>query len=295
MPNRMFDKLINIKIENFKKDFSNLTKDLFYDPDKKDFIHRAEYGFYREKIIREFLRFSIPRSLDLSSGFIVSSENLVSTQCDVVIYDPNYTPFFTDGDRQSFFPVELVFSVCEVKSDLTRAELGASLKKLAEIKKIGRSLTQPELISRINNDNKREYEKQSPMHHFTTILICNKFDFDITTKNGHNIDNQISELYGSDIDRQDWHNIILSIQDGMFYYAKQNQDQYGPAMQLSYPTVHHKKDGLLKFRSCFLKPEDNLHIKVFISEMYRLMLFKETIYPEILKYLSKITTDRILL
>lgn len=43
----------------------------------------------------------------------MNSENKISTQCDIIIYDINHKT-----ENQKFFPIETVIAVGEIKSDL---------------------------------------------------------------------------------------------------------------------------------------------------------------------------------
>ncbi len=84
MSNKVFDSLLKEKINHFKSAFSSTSKDIFYNEKTKRIYHAGEYGTYRETIVRDFLKFIIPRRLDISTGFLMTSMDDISTQCDVV-------------------------------------------------------------------------------------------------------------------------------------------------------------------------------------------------------------------
>ncbi len=129
MANQIFDSLLIEKIDQFKSSFSNISKEVFYDEEKKRIFHTGEYGTYRESIVRDFLQFIIPRGLDISTGFLMTSLDDVSTQCDVVIFDSKMTPIYEEGERQRFFPIESTHGIGEVKSTLSKTEFKKALEE----------------------------------------------------------------------------------------------------------------------------------------------------------------------
>lgn len=43
--------------------------------------------------------------MDVSDGFIITSKNSISTQCDIIIYNSNTVPLISDGIAR-MFPIE---------------------------------------------------------------------------------------------------------------------------------------------------------------------------------------------
>ena len=136
MSNKIFEELFSEKIEIFKNSYTNISKNLFYDEVSNKIIHNGEYGTYREAVTREFLRPFIPNNLDISTGFLINTCDEVSTQCDIVIYEPKMTPLVQTSELQRFFPVESVASIGEIKSNLKKHELKAAINKLASNKSL---------------------------------------------------------------------------------------------------------------------------------------------------------------
>ena len=66
--------------------------------------------------------------------YLVNSDNEKSTQCDIVIYDPNAMPVVQNDQKQRFFLVEAVASLGEVKSQQSKFELKKTLNKLQKVK-----------------------------------------------------------------------------------------------------------------------------------------------------------------
>ena len=91
MSSKIFESLLKEKIDIFRSSFSATAKDFFYDEKKKRIFHNCEFGTYRETIVRDFLKFIVPGALDISTGFLISSLDDISTQCDIVIFDSKMT------------------------------------------------------------------------------------------------------------------------------------------------------------------------------------------------------------
>jgi len=136
MSNKYLNTIINKEIINFIDTYSNWSPLLFKDG-QNTLIHSGEYGLYREKLIREFLKNITPGQYKIGEGFIVNSKssNSVSTQCDIIIYDDSFTPFTNDG-YANFFPIETIVGIGEVKSDLSLTDLKEALVKLARNKEL---------------------------------------------------------------------------------------------------------------------------------------------------------------
>ena len=134
MPNFIFDSLIEEKIEIFKNQFANTSKQVFFDPDNKKLIHPGEFGLYREVIVKNFIKFLIPQIVTMDNGFLITPKDNVSTQCDIIIYYKNVTPLIESSELQKFFPIETVIGVGEVKSTLSKKQFKEALNKLADVK-----------------------------------------------------------------------------------------------------------------------------------------------------------------
>ncbi len=143
MSNQLFQALVKSKIDNLKSAYQT-SKDIFWDKEKKQLIHPGEYGEYREKAVIELLDYFIPQNLKISEGFVISSDGSVSTQCDIIIYDPNSCPKISDSNHQKFFPVECVVAIGEVKSEIkTKIDLIKILKKLSGVKRLKEFVPHP--------------------------------------------------------------------------------------------------------------------------------------------------------
>ena len=92
MASEVFLALLREQVDVFRAAFSTTATEVFFDTATGRLRHTGEYGTFRESIVRDFLKFLVPRSLDMSTGFVITSTDLVSTQCDVVVFDSRSTP-----------------------------------------------------------------------------------------------------------------------------------------------------------------------------------------------------------
>lgn len=97
--------------------------------------HNYESGLYREALLRDFLRELLPKSLEVSSGFIYGFERVpTSGQIDVLVWDAaRYSPVYRTPDFV-IVPPESVVCAISVKSDLrsSRTVKGA-MRNLASV------------------------------------------------------------------------------------------------------------------------------------------------------------------
>lgn len=272
MGNKVFVNLIESEIKKFNSAFAEDSYNLFYDESKKQLIHAGEYGTYREIVCKQFLRYFIPGNLAISSGFIMTPKNEISTQCDIIIYDPYNTPLIQTDERQKFFPVETLAAVGEIKSSMSKAGLIDALKKLSATKKLRESMVQP--CTTIKKKIPGNYDPNVCYDQLFTFLICKNLNFNI-----NDLPNVIIEAYNS-ISIQYRHNLILSLDDGVFFYG--NGDK-----TFCWPTFK-SKDGKQTVPSYWDKDEKDsyLHYKIFAQQLFMGMTDASIFYPEMINYLN---------
>ncbi len=198
MASEKFRNIIKQKIDIFASTFGDDADTLF----KTDgnLIHPGEYGMYRERCTKELLKCVCDRSIAISDGFIISSEDNISKQCDIIMYQSDTMPVIDNGIA-NFFPVEIVKGIGEVKSNLKKSELKKTLVKLANNKKMfleRKGAQEPKLCLEEKDE-------------IISFLICNKLDFRIE-------DLDFDDIYQDVPDLKFRHNMILSLQDGLFVY-----------------------------------------------------------------------------
>ena len=200
MSNDIYINLLNRKIDNFVKIFSN-DSNIIFKNDNKKLIHPGEYGKYRERACKEVLKFILKDDVEISDGFLITANNNISTQCDIIIYNISTVQLISDNIAR-MFPIEDVRVIGEIKSNLSKKDFQEALIKLSRNK-----MLQDE---RKNTIIKKKFQDET-YNTLPTFLICNKLEFDYDKIN-------LEDIY-KDIPRKYWHNAILSIEDGFISYA----------------------------------------------------------------------------
>lgn len=98
--------------------------------------HMPSEGDYYESLIKEHFRNTLPKSMSVSTGFIISklpqpnNIKLISSQLDIIIWDShNYSPFFADGDFVVIAP-EACIGVIEITKSLSKNKIKQDLEKI---------------------------------------------------------------------------------------------------------------------------------------------------------------------
>lgn len=94
--------------------------------------HNLSRGVIGEEILRDYLRSIIPKRFCVSQGFIISNNGL-SRQCDIVIYDNSITcPLYSFGNIE-VIPIEGVKAVIEVKTSINKKGFISVLQSFREL------------------------------------------------------------------------------------------------------------------------------------------------------------------
>lgn len=271
MTSKIFDSLLKEKIDIFKSSFSSTAREVFYDEKKGRIFHNGEFGTYRESVVRDFLKFVVPGTFDISTGFLITCLDDISTQCDIVIYDAQMTPIYEGGDKQRFFPVETVHAIGEVKSVLSKSKFKEALNKLARNKSLSERLYERASILK-KVDDAPYNPAEDPRDLIPSFLICQKFDFDIKKVN-------FDDLYDSDIDFRHRHNFIISLDDGLIAYFDEDRK-----------TCPYTGFSGEKYKLRYIEPHNNpyVHFMIFSSFMFLVTTKKTLFYPEISKYMGSL-------
>lgn len=207
MANKIFQTIVNRKIENFILSFIEDAASIYYNDNEGRIFHPGEYGMYRERTLKTLLELFVPKDLKIGDGFIITSNDKRSTQCDIVIYDASDLPFLTNGISQ-YFPIESVLAIGEVKSVLTKSQLKEALIKLARNKQLQEH--RGELIKKCSDNRRLEHDQT------ITFLVCSKLKGEISELD-------FDEIYEG-IDRKYWHNCILFVEQGLVFYLATVKD-----------------------------------------------------------------------
>lgn len=195
MGSDIFKAMIRRKIDTFIGLFVQDSNVLFKTDNR--LFHPLEYGMYKEQAFKEILKFTVSGDLSISDGFIITSKNNVSTQCDLLVYRPKI-PLIQEN-LAKFFPIESVSGIVEIKSNMNKKNFISALRKLAANKKLMDD--RENTLTGVYNEERQ---------HIFSVIVCNKFEFDYSQIH-------FEEIYEG-IERKYWHNAILSINDGLFVY-----------------------------------------------------------------------------
>lgn len=271
--NNIFDKLIKSRIEQFKDDYVNLSRQIFVNKEGT-LIHPGEFGMYREKIIRELLAPFLPTRLAIGSGFIITAANNISTQCDIIIYDREHTPVIENGE-QRFFPVECVVGVIEVKSKLTKSTLKEALIKLAAIKNLRNDIGNNPYIFKDYRGGGSFNARSNVRDQMATFLICESIDIDIEKE----IDTLFTNIYEG-VDKSLFHNMILDLNGGCFLYYDGDKPMYHAYYDYIEPSF--KNECIFPHELGYSKE----HILLFLNYFYMIISSISVMDIEITKYLG---------
>ena len=100
--------------------------------------HSLSTGEAREFVLKELLRQYLPAKLGIEKGIIISSaENeSPSKQIDIIIYDKLNTPTLYNAENLRIFPIEGVYAVIEVKSNLNSKTLNEAIENIRSVKRM---------------------------------------------------------------------------------------------------------------------------------------------------------------
>jgi len=93
-------------------------------------------GESREDVLRDFLKKYLPKKYSVGKGIVFNSIGESSRELDIVIYDNLECPLLYNENNVQFFPIEGIYAVVEVKSNLGREELKDAVGKVESIKKL---------------------------------------------------------------------------------------------------------------------------------------------------------------
>lgn len=163
--------------------------------------HPGERGKSRENAVIEFLKKYLPANLGVGTGFVIAANGEVSRQQDIVIFDAQKCPTLYGSDDTQVFPVEGVYAVIEVKSNLDSLELNDCIEKILSVKNLPKIALFPEqgdirtTISLFGNTY-THFPVIGYVFSFDSIELenlCNQLRNQITTRN-LNIDKRIDAI-----------------------------------------------------------------------------------------------------
>jgi len=132
---------------NLEGIFKSINKKMLLDFDEisSEIKHRGSKGRVREfEIVNEYLSKYIPGNIGVANGELISKDDQVSSEVDIVLFEKNSTPYLLKKEGYQVFPIECVYGMIEVKSQLDKNQLEDSFKKIHKIKKMPKSAYEPQ-------------------------------------------------------------------------------------------------------------------------------------------------------
>jgi hypothetical protein len=113
--------------------------------------HHLSAGENREDLVKKFLQSHLPERFGVSSGIIVSPEGAFSNQADLVVVDKfNNSPIYPNY-KNKLWPVEAVYALIEVKTNLSPSNLSDAIAKGQRFKKLKRNFCNAGQMQRISD------------------------------------------------------------------------------------------------------------------------------------------------
>lgn len=180
--------------------------------------HPLEVGLARERLLIDFLSRLIPERFGIGSGFVINSAGVRSKQIDIIIYDKIISPVFRLPGGVSFYPVECVVAVGEVKTTLSSKEtLFQALDKIKSVLE----------IDRFSGGKNKEVSVHGAHGHFSMELDDNGnpplsgriFGF-LFSSNSLTVNSLLSytKEYIEPLERKLWPNVIASFNEFLIGY-----------------------------------------------------------------------------
>ncbi|WP_313961451.1 DUF6602 domain-containing protein [uncultured Parvimonas sp.] len=104
-------------IRDIKENYLKMERELVTQLNYNVTNHDLTAGTYREEIWADFFRRIVPKKFNIArSVFIIDSNENISKEVDIAIYDEQYTPYIFNYGLIKFIPIEAVAAVVQCKS-----------------------------------------------------------------------------------------------------------------------------------------------------------------------------------
>ena len=113
------EKIIPDIITNYQQLESSIVEQLYM----KHALHGTTIGTEREEVWSQVFEAILPKKFVIErSVFIIDSQENVSHEVDLAIFDETYTPYIFRYGRIKFIPIEAVAAIVECKSQNIKTE-----------------------------------------------------------------------------------------------------------------------------------------------------------------------------
>lgn len=129
-------KKINIRDLFYDMQLQMITK---FNTNRRGISHPGAKGDASELSWIQWLKDYLPKRYCVDKAFVIDSENNISDQIDVVIYDQQYTPFVFNQDSIIYIPAESIYAIFEVKQELNKEYILYAGEKAESVRNLTRT------------------------------------------------------------------------------------------------------------------------------------------------------------
>lgn len=102
--------------------------------------HSLEEGLSNEEVIRSVLGQVLPKRYGIGKGKVANALGTLSKHCDIIIYDSLNCPnLYLDNHMNQVLPIEGVYAIIEVKTQLTKSKIKESFDNAESVKNLLKS------------------------------------------------------------------------------------------------------------------------------------------------------------
>jgi hypothetical protein len=147
-----------MKTTDLKKIFYNLQNQMIatLHASRTVIDHPGAKGDASELKWIEWIETYLPKRYKVGKAFIVDSQNQISDQIDLVIYDQQYSPFVFFDKGTAYIPAESVYAVFEVKQNLSKENIKYAGEKFKSVRSLHRTSAD---IYHLGGKGKKEHFK----------------------------------------------------------------------------------------------------------------------------------------
>lgn len=106
---------------------------------RKVLVHPVAKGDASEAVWLNLFKKYLPQRYQVDKAFIVDSNECVSDQIDVVIFDRQYTPFIFHYNGNIMLPAESVYAVFETKQICNSRNIKYAQEKISSVRQLHRT------------------------------------------------------------------------------------------------------------------------------------------------------------
>jgi hypothetical protein len=153
-------------------------------------IDNFDSGLGVEDIIREEFRRILPSRYAVNDGVVVDRDGRTAGACDVVIFNELWFPKVKAGasaqSKRTYFPIEGVYAVGEIKQTLDFASLDDALRKLVMAHRLTRPATFAHRLVENRESSSCSHGLSNPLYSFVLAL---------NIENGLTLEDLINRFY----------------------------------------------------------------------------------------------------